>query len=117
MLKSAISQTIIHHLLSRYILHRYGSRLFSSIRIVLAVCLVINWLGMETALSQTSEGYEDIIGCLRGGLVSHTVRPDEEYRLFSLRPDGSLVMSLIYESGPRSRVWEYLSIYPTGTEE
>ncbi len=102
MLKSAISKTILHHLLSRYILHRYGSRLFSSIRIVLAVCLVINWLGMETALSQTSGGCEDIIGCWRGGEVHQTVRPNEQYRLFSQRSDGSLVISFCYESGPRS---------------
>jgi len=85
MLKSAIFQAILHHLLSRYILHRYGSRLFSSIRIVLAVCMVINWLGMETALSQTSGGYEDIVECWRGGLVSQTEQRDEQYRLFSQR--------------------------------
>jgi len=89
MLKSAISQTIIHHLLTRYILHRYISRLFSSIRIVFAVCLVINWIGIGLALSQTSGGYEDIIGCWRGGEVYQTVRPNEQYCLFSQRSDGS----------------------------
>ena len=34
-------------------------------------------------------------------------RPPSEWRLFSWRPDSSLALSLIYEVGPRSRVWIY----------
>lgn len=107
MIKSAISQFIIQHLLSRYILNKYISRLTPVIRIVLAVSLVIHGISIGLDLPQTSSSYKDIIGCWKGGQVTQTARPDEEYRLFSQKSDGSLEISFCYESGPRSRVWDF----------
>ncbi len=47
-------------------------------------------------------------GCWVGGLMQNDgLTEDVELRLFKIKPDSSLVFSLTYELGPRSRVWEY----------
>ncbi|MBN1185438.1 MAG: serine hydrolase [Bacteroidales bacterium] len=47
-------------------------------------------------------------GCWMGGLLQNdSLTEDVELRLFKIKPDSSLVFSLTYELGPRSRVWEY----------
>ena len=47
-------------------------------------------------------------GCWVGGLLNNgSLTEDVELRLFKIKPDSSLVISLTYELGPRSRVWEY----------
>ena len=47
-------------------------------------------------------------GCWVGGLLQNdSLTKDLELRLFEIKPDSSLVFSLTYELGPRSRVWEY----------
>jgi CubicO group peptidase (beta-lactamase class C family) len=47
-------------------------------------------------------------GCWVGGLLQNDgLTEDVELRLFKIKPDSSLVFSLTYELGPRSRVWEY----------
>lgn len=46
-----------------------------------------------------------LAGCWEVGQVSRLNRPPSEWRLFSWRPDSSLAQSMIYETGPRSRLW------------
>lgn len=47
-------------------------------------------------------------GCWVGGLVKNgSLTEDIELRLFKIKPDSTLVISMTYELGPRSRVWEY----------
>jgi len=51
---------------------------------------------------------EKIEGCWVGGLLQNsTLTKDIEIRLFSLNPDSTLAITMIYELGPRSRVWEF----------
>ena len=47
----------------------------------------------------------EIAGCWKGRQISRFDRPFSELILFSPGPDGSLALTLIYEIGPRSRVW------------
>lgn len=49
----------------------------------------------------------EIAGCWQGGQVSKLNRPYSEWRLFSWQPDSSLALTMIYEIGPRSRVWNF----------
>ena len=47
-------------------------------------------------------------GCWVGGLLQNdSLTEDIELRYIEIKPDSSLVFSLTYELGPRSRVWEY----------
>lgn len=48
-----------------------------------------------------------LAGCWRGGMVRDGFVEENEVRLFSLRPDSSLAITIVYETGPRSRVWMY----------
>lgn len=52
------------------------------------------------------EKYQDILGCWRGHPLGKFASRNEELRLISLRPDGRPAITLIYEIGPRSRVWD-----------
>jgi CubicO group peptidase (beta-lactamase class C family) len=49
----------------------------------------------------------DISGCWKGKPMNQFGDRSEELRLISLKPDGRPAITLIYEVGPRSRVWEY----------
>jgi len=47
-------------------------------------------------------------GCWVGGLLQNdSLTEDIELRFIKVKPDSTVVLSLIYELGPRSRVWEY----------
>ncbi len=49
-----------------------------------------------------------LTGCWVGGLVQNgTMTTDIELRLLTLKPDSTLALTIVYELGPRSRVWEY----------
>ena len=49
----------------------------------------------------------EIAGCWKGRQVYRFNRPFSEWTFFSLKPDSSLALSMVYEIGPRSRVWTY----------
>ena len=53
------------------------------------------------------EKYQDILGCWKGKPNGKFSDRNEDLRLISLKPDGNPAITLIYESGPRSRVWEH----------
>lgn len=44
-------------------------------------------------------------GCWKVRLTAPFDRPDSERAFFIMRPDSSLALSMVYELGPRSRVW------------
>jgi CubicO group peptidase (beta-lactamase class C family) len=50
---------------------------------------------------------KEIIGSWIGGQVLEFDRRDSQVVLFSMRPDSSLYISMIYEVGPRARLWTY----------
>ena len=49
----------------------------------------------------------EMAGAWVGGEVLEREQPDSQVNFFTLRPDGSLELSMIYEVGSRSRVWSY----------
>jgi len=51
--------------------------------------------------------YQEILGCWKGGPTGKFSDRNEELRLISLKPDGTLAITLTFEPGPRSRVWDY----------
>ena len=53
------------------------------------------------------EKYQDILGCWKGWQVGQFSERNEQLRLIALKSDGNPAITLIYELGPRSRVWEY----------
>jgi CubicO group peptidase (beta-lactamase class C family) len=55
----------------------------------------------------TSQELDEILGSWSGGEVLEQTRPDSQVVYFEERPDGSIVLSMIFELGPRSRVWTY----------
>ena len=67
--------------------------------------LILSFIACHTHPTVDKEVLEDILGCWRGELVVNSVPRPAEMRLFSLRPDGSLAISVIYELGTRSRIW------------
>jgi hypothetical protein len=67
--------------------------------VVLCLCCGVT-LAAETGSNQ------DIIGSWKGGRIQEGAIVDVGLRLLSIRPDNSLALSMIYELGPRSRVWE-----------
>jgi CubicO group peptidase (beta-lactamase class C family) len=48
-----------------------------------------------------------IAGCWEGSVVQTSGRSYPQRNYFSWRPDSSLALSMIYELGPRSRVWTF----------
>jgi len=56
---------------------------------------------------QNPQELAEIVGSWTGGEVLPYPRPDSQVVYFSVRPDSSLALSMIYEVGPRSRVWTY----------
>jgi CubicO group peptidase (beta-lactamase class C family) len=73
--------------------------------ILFFVCFYI--AGCNRNTPKHTHDLAEIAGCWKGGQVSKLNRPYSEWRLFSWRPDSSLALSMIYEIGPRSRVWSY----------
>jgi CubicO group peptidase (beta-lactamase class C family) len=54
-----------------------------------------------------SQGLSEVAGSWTGGEVLQPARPDSQVVYFAVRPDSSLCLALIFEVGPRSRVWTY----------
>lgn len=52
-----------------------------------------------------SQEVDEILGSWSGGEVFEQTRPDSQAVYFAQRPDGSVVLKMIFELGPRSRVW------------
>jgi CubicO group peptidase (beta-lactamase class C family) len=68
--------------------------------------LILLWIpGCSRQPRGNPRDLAEIAGCWKGRQIAKFDRPFSELLLFSLRPDGSLALSLIYEIGPRSRVW------------
>lgn len=81
-------------------------------RIYKHILIVIFFCGIILSCSEKRENNfqinQKLKGCWVGGLLQNgSFTEDVELRLLKIKPDSSLVVSLIYELGPRSRVWEY----------
>jgi len=72
---------------------------------VIAWLIVISTTGCSHARTPDTRQLAALEGCWEVGQVTRLNRPPSEWRLFSWTPDSSLAQSLIYEVGPRSRVW------------
>jgi len=84
-----------------------SNRWEATIRAILLSSIAVLLTVADQGHSQTSGDHTDVIGCWRGGEITGMDRPDEQYRLFSLDSAGNIILSLIFESGPRSQVWEF----------
>ncbi len=71
--------------------------------ILLLIGLSIN--GCFRGNTQNTRDLTPLAGCWEVSHSSELQRPPSEWRLFSWRPDSSLSQSMIYEIGPRSRLW------------
>ena len=70
--------------------------------------LTITFLSCTEKKANDFQLSQKLEGCWVGGLLNNgSLTEDVELRLFKIKPDSSLVISLTYELGPRSRVWEY----------
>lgn len=60
-------------------------------------------------LNYAQNGANELIGAWKGGLIrcDKVEDSDLQLRLLSKRDDDSIELSMIYELGPRSRVWSY----------
>ena len=67
--------------------------------------LILSFIACHTHSAVDKEILEDILGCWRGELIVNNIPRPAEMCLFSLRSDGSLAISVIYELGTRSRIW------------
>ncbi len=71
-----------------------------------ALCMVLLFtIGCVSQKTRNSQELLTIAGCWKGSHVSQIGRSDWQWNYFTLRPDSSLALSMIYEIGPRSRVW------------
>jgi CubicO group peptidase (beta-lactamase class C family) len=74
---------------------------------IIALIVILGSTGCkERQLKNTAE-LAQIAGCWEGGQTSPYDRPYLQRNYFSWRPDSSLALSMIYELGPRSRVWSF----------
>ena len=62
---------------------------------------------LKNQVETNGEKYQDILGCWKGWQFGRFSDRNEQLRLIALKPDGNPGITLIYELGPRSRVWEY----------
>ena len=76
----------------------------SSLSIATAALLLTACAPHDTVDAQEAS---EVVGSWRGGEVLAYQRPDSQVTVFSMREDSSLFISLIYEVGPRARVWTY----------
>jgi hypothetical protein len=60
----------------------------------------------ENQTAANRQQYQDILGCWKGWPIGRFADRNEQLRLISLKPDGNPAITLIYELGQRSRVWE-----------
>lgn len=76
--------------------------------IFILIFLSFSILSCRERKSNNLQINQKLKGCWVGGLLQNdSLTEDVELRLFKIKPDSSLVFSLTYELGPRSRVWEY----------
>jgi len=73
--------------------------------LIMLFVFVFCGVGCDGQQTENREVLKSIAGCWKGRQIARFDRPYSEQILFSLRPDGSLAQSMIYEIGPRSRVW------------
>jgi CubicO group peptidase (beta-lactamase class C family) len=83
--------------------------------LILTFFFIFIFLGIQYSISQEQNlrlsakpgDISKIPGCWKGGRVDKFAGRDEQWRLISLKPDGSLALTFIVESGTRSRIWDY----------
>jgi CubicO group peptidase (beta-lactamase class C family) len=83
---------------------RYGHTILPAI-LMGAISLV----GCGETIPSDPARNAQVAGCWTGGPVRDgtVAETERELRLMSLRPDGTLALTVIHELGPRSRVWRY----------
>jgi len=54
-----------------------------------------------------SQNLDEVVGSWVGGEVLEHERPDSQVLVLAVRPDSSLYIAMIYEAGPRARLWTY----------
>lgn len=74
---------------------------------LLLFTLLLCVIGCNMRHTKHSQDLAEIAGCWKGRQLYRFNRPFFEWTFFSLRPDSSLALSMVYEIGPRSRVWTY----------
>lgn len=57
--------------------------------------------------SESTEKSKDILGCWKAKVIDKFGDRNEYLRLISMNADGMPAITLIFETGPRSRVWDY----------
>jgi CubicO group peptidase (beta-lactamase class C family) len=67
--------------------------------------IVLCITGCNRQDTENPRDLDAIAGCWKGVQVLEYDRPYSQWNYFSWRPDSSLALSMIYEIGPRSRVW------------
>jgi CubicO group peptidase (beta-lactamase class C family) len=75
------------------------------LRTVAASALLVTACSPHTRVD--AQQASEVVGSWRGGEVLPYERPDSQVIFFSVREDSSLFIPLIYEVGPRARVWSY----------
>jgi len=81
----------------------------NKIAVLFSVFLTCTFFSCQEKIQNDSQKNIKMVGCWKGGLVKNKAiaETDLQLRLLSLRPDGSLALTTIYELGPRCRVWTY----------
>lgn len=74
-------------------------------RALLVFAMVLLCLGCDGRQAVNRDVLRDLVGCWKARHISKLDRPFSEVTLFAVRPDSSLCVSLVFETGPRSRVW------------
>lgn len=72
---------------------------------ILVLATILLCLGCDGRQAVDREVLRDLAGCWKARQISKLDRPFSEVTLFTVRPDSSLSVSLVFETGPRSRVW------------
>ena len=73
-------------------------------RLVVLATIFVCIVGCSRYHTIDKKGLATIAGSWKGRQVYRHDRPFSEWTFFSLRPDSSLALSMVYEIGPRSRV-------------
>jgi len=67
--------------------------------------ILVGAIGCVSQKPKNSQELVAVLGCWKGVHVSQLGGGVSQWNYFSLRRDSSLALSMIYETGPRSRVW------------
>ena len=82
---------------------------FMNAKVIIGIFLFLSFsvISCKEKESTNIEWNRKLEGSWVGGLLKNNrLTEDVELRLLKVKPDGKLVLSLTYELGPRSRVWE-----------